>query len=40
MRAGFSMNRMGLIKIKEKDLALKYRFNNWGTFFQLLNLKL
>jgi len=40
MKAGFSMNRMGLIKIKEKDLSLKYEFNNWDTFFQLLNLKL
>ncbi|MGA2518805.1 MAG: hypothetical protein ABSG44_19950 [Thermodesulfobacteriota bacterium] len=40
MKAGFSMNRMGLIKIREKDLSLKYQFNNWDTFFQLLNLKL
>lgn len=40
MKAGFSMNRMGLIRIKEKDLSLKYQFNNWDTFFQLLNLKL
>jgi hypothetical protein len=40
MKAGFSMNRMGLIKINEKDLSLKYQFNNWDTFFQLLNLKL
>ena len=40
MKAGFSMNRMGLIKIKEKDLSLKYQFNNWDTFFQLLNLNL
>lgn len=40
MKAGFSMNRMGLIKIKEKDLPLKYQFNNWDTFFQLLNLNL
>lgn len=40
MKAGFSMNRMGLIKIKEKDLSLKYQFNNWDSFFQLLNPKL
>ncbi len=40
MKAGFSMNRMGLIKIKEKDLSLKYQFNNWDAFFQLLSLKL
>jgi hypothetical protein len=40
MKAGFSMTRMGLIRIKEKDLSLKYQFNNWDTFFQLLKLKL
>ena len=40
MKAGFGTNRMGLIKINEKDLSLKYQFNNWDTFFQLLNLKL
>jgi hypothetical protein len=40
MKAGFTMNRMGLIRIKEKDLASKYQFNNWDTFFQLLSLKL
>jgi len=40
MKAGFSMTRMGLIKIKEKDLSLKHQFNNWDTFFQLLSLKL
>lgn len=39
MKAGFSMTRMGLTRIKEKDLSLKYQFNNWDTFFQLLNLK-
>jgi len=38
MKAGFTMNRMGLIIIKEKDLASKYQFNNWDTFFRLLNL--
>jgi hypothetical protein len=38
IRSGFAMNRMGLMKIREKDLSLKYQFINWGTFFQLLNL--
>ena len=38
IKSGFAMNRMGLMKIKEKDLSLKYQFINWGTFFQLLNL--
>jgi len=36
-KSGFSMNRMGLIKIREKDLSLKHQFINWGTFFQLLD---
>jgi hypothetical protein len=38
MKSGFAMNRMGLMKIKKKDLSLKYQFVNWDTFFQLLNL--
>jgi len=38
IKSGFTMNRMGLMKIREKDLSLKYQFINWGTFFQLLNL--
>jgi hypothetical protein len=38
MKSGFGMNRMGLMKIREKDLSLKHQFINWGTFFQLLNL--
>ncbi len=38
MKVGFTMNRMGLIKIKEKYLASKYQFNNWDNFFQLLDL--
>lgn len=38
MKSGFTMNRMGLIKIREKDLSSKYQFNNWDTFLQLLNL--
>ena len=39
INSSFAMNRMGLMKIKEKDLSLKYQFINWDTFFQLLNLK-
>ncbi len=39
IKSGFAMNRMGLMKIKEKDLSLKHQFTNWGTFFQLLNLQ-
>jgi hypothetical protein len=35
---GFAMNRMGLMRIKKKDLSLKYQFNNWDIFFQLLNV--
>ena len=38
IKSGFAMNRMGLMKIREKDLSLKHQFINWGTFFQLLNL--
>jgi hypothetical protein len=38
MKVGFTMNRMGLIKIKEKYLASKYQFNNWDNFFHLLDL--
>jgi len=38
IKPGFSMNRMGLMRIKEKDLSLKHQFLNWGTFLQLLNL--
>ena len=38
MKPGFALNRMGLMKIREKDLSLEYQFINWGTFFQLLNL--
>jgi len=39
IKSGFAMNRMGLMKIREKDLSLKYQFINWGTFFQILNLQ-
>jgi hypothetical protein len=38
MKSGFTMNRMGLIKIREIDLSSKYQFNHWDTFLQLLNL--
>jgi hypothetical protein len=38
IKSGFAINRMGLMKIKQKDLSSKYQFINWGTFFQLLNL--
>jgi hypothetical protein len=37
-KSGFAMNRMGLMRIKKKDLSLKYRFNSWDIFFQLLNV--
>ena len=40
MKVGFTMNRMGLIKIRGKKLSSKYQFNNWDSFFQLLNLQL
>jgi hypothetical protein len=39
IKSGVAMNRMGLMKIKEKDLSLKHQFINWETFFQLLNLQ-
>jgi len=39
MKSGFVMSRMGLMRIKEKDLSLKHQFMNWGTFFQLLHLQ-
>jgi hypothetical protein len=38
IKSGFAINRMGLMKIKQKDLSSKYQFISWGTFFQLLNL--
>jgi hypothetical protein len=38
IKSGFAMNRMGLMKIREKDLSPKHQFINWRTFFQLLNL--
>ena len=38
IKSGFAMNRMGLMKIREKDLSSKHQFINWSTFFQLLDL--
>lgn len=38
IKSSLALNRMGLMKIREKDLSVKYQFINWGTFFQLLNL--
>jgi hypothetical protein len=38
MKSDFKIDRMGQMKILEKDLHLKNQFNNWDTFFQLLNL--
>jgi len=38
IKSGFAINRMGLMKIREKDLSLRHQFISWGTFFQLLNL--
>lgn len=40
MKSGFTMNRLGLMKIREKDLLSKNQFMNWDTFFQLLDLPL
>ncbi len=38
MKSGFGMNRMGRIRIHEKDLSSKNKFNSWKSFFRLLNL--
>jgi hypothetical protein len=38
IKSGFAMNRMGLMKIRERDLSLKHQFISWATFFQLLHL--
>ena len=38
MKSLFTMTRMGLIRIKEDDLSLKYCFNSWDGLFHLLNL--
>jgi hypothetical protein len=38
LKSSFTMDRTGLIKIKQKDLAPEYEFNSWDTFFQMLNL--
>ena len=38
MKSGFTMDRMGLVKIKQKDLSSEYQFNSWDPLFQLLTL--
>jgi hypothetical protein len=38
MKSGFGINRLGRIRIHEKDLSSKNKFNNWKRFFRLLNL--
>ena len=38
MKSGFGINRLGRIRIHEKDLSSKNKFNNWERFFRLLNL--
>ena len=37
MISGFSINRMGRIRIHEKDLSSRDKFNNWKSFFRLFN---
>jgi hypothetical protein len=36
MEPGFGINRMGRIKIHQRDLSLENRFSNWNGFFRLL----
>ena len=38
MISGFGINRMGRIRIHEKDLSSRNKFNNWKGFFRLLKL--
>ena len=38
MKSGFGINRLGRIRIHEKDLSSKNKFNNWRRFFRLLDL--
>jgi hypothetical protein len=38
MKSGFGINRMGRIRIHEKDLSSKNKFDNWKSFFRLRNL--
>ena len=38
MKSGFGINRLGRIRIHEKDLSSKNKFNNWESFFRLRNL--
>ncbi len=35
--SGSGINRMGRIKIHKKDLPVKYQFDSWDDFFQLLH---
>lgn len=36
MKSGFGINRLGRIRIHEKDLSSRNKFNNWKSFFRLL----
>jgi len=38
MVSRFGINRMGRIRIHEKDLASRNKFKSWESFFRLLNL--
>jgi len=38
MISGFRINRIGRIRIHARDLSLRDKFNNWKSFFRLLNL--
>ena len=38
MISGFGITRLGRIRVHEKDLSLRNKFNNWKSFFRLLNL--
>jgi len=35
---GFIMSSLGRIRIHEKDLSSKNKFNDWESFFRMLNL--
>ena len=37
MISRFSINRMGRIRIHERDLSSRNKFNDWKSFFRLLN---
>jgi hypothetical protein len=36
MKSKFNMNRLGLLRIKGKDLQMKHRFNTWDKFLEHL----